>query len=182
MTKQPTSGIWQAPPEQFEMPAGMPRPLYEGKPVPFTARIEMQVSEDGLFTPYPDFADVDWERMRGCWTTFCCLVCGTTIEDEDEAALIVIDDDGHLRHGEPLDPSLLEVREGGAFCTRCAKLTMAHCPAMRRSATSVIVVGPVRDLECDEKQEKIVRCPESFRLLERKRSGHGCRVAVPSSL
>lgn len=180
MGAQLTSGIWQAPPDQFEMPVGMPRPLYDGKPVPFTARVDMQVSEEGVFTPYPDFADVNWDRMNQCFLELRCLVCGDEIPDQ--AALIVASLDGKpidWTGYEPGDDLDVEVREGGAFCLRCAKLAMAHCPQLRNSASSTVMIGPKRDLVVDEQLEKILNCPLSFRPLER-RTSHGARDPVPS--
>jgi hypothetical protein len=140
------------------MAVGLPRPLYDGLPVPYTARVDQKVDEDGVFVPFPNFADIDVRRMEECITGFGCLVCGAELQGD--VALIV-------RGEDPFEEP--EIREGGAFCVRCAKLAVAHCPVLRMPGAGKIMVGPLADLTLEQGvgEIKIITCPESFRPLER---------------
>jgi hypothetical protein len=108
--------------------------------------------------------------MHRCRSEILCLVCGRQIEDT--AALIAVGVHGNEPHWslERDEMDDLEVREGGAFCVRCAKLTKVHCPQMRKPNSGVIMVGPVADVRYDESLDKIAECPSSFRRLEHTRA------------
>lgn len=97
------------------MPRGLPRPLSKGLPVPYEALL---VEEDGAVVA--DFAHTHERRDRRCRQEELCHVCG--IKLEEEVACV-----GHS-FGGGFEAWLAELLH-----TRCAKLTLAHCPHIKEA-------------------------------------------------
>lgn len=148
---QMTSEIWETTPGKVDLPTGLPRPLYEGKPVPFTAKLQ---SRQGRTVP--DFSNVHKPRMNRCLTRNLCILCGDPLED----TCCVI---GRYRGGQTL-ASAMEFIDEGVLHERCARMAKAHCPELKPDSFQILT-GPTADLEPHD-VHRFRKIPEMFRLLK----------------
>lgn len=98
----------------FEMTRGLPRPLYNWTPVPYTAEVSQNESGEAKVL----FAQIDSDRQGECETERLCIVCGAELDDT--VALIT-------RCRPESGDRVLD----GEMHERCAKLSFRHCPHLR---------------------------------------------------
>lgn len=117
------------------MPSGLPRPLFEGQPVPYTASVDV---EDDLYMGFkPNLKHFDDTRMKWCWDAEACLVCGDGFDDEAAAAW---------------DTESGTIVDGGLMHDRCGRIAMAHCPHLKHPHYQ-LVFGSVKALQAHERED-----------------------------
>lgn len=127
---------------EFTMPRGMPRPLYDNQPVPYTS--DHLKGMDGEVSI--SVANLNTDRSRECQFQGLCMLCGDKLTER--SAVIAVYGDGSY---EPLPktPQNRAILESGAFHERCAKMSMRHCPHLRDDPNCQqpeIWIGPTRSL------------------------------------
>lgn len=109
-------------------PERLPHPLSKGLPVPYEALLVE--GEEGEVIA--DFAHTHERRDRRCRQEDLCHICG--IKLEEEIACI-----GHSYAGG------FEAWLGELLHSRCAKMTLAHCPQIREAyekGEACVLVAP----------------------------------------
>jgi 5-methylcytosine-specific restriction endonuclease McrA/GNAT superfamily N-acetyltransferase len=102
-------------------PKGMPRPLYQNLPVPWTSDIEIPGDPN---TVVPNFSVADPHKIYECWKSDLCVLCGEPL-DNPVAVIPTTKDFTPAPGGDQI--SVLD----GPLHLRCAKMTKAHCPHIR---------------------------------------------------
>lgn len=107
----------------------MPRPLYQGQPIPYTAAVGI---EDDVYMGFkPDLKHIDETRMQWCVDMDACLLCGEHVGD---IGAVVWD----ARAGV--------VAEDGVMHDRCGRIALAHCPHLRDNPYYQLIFGVVAEL------------------------------------
>jgi hypothetical protein len=101
---------------------GLPRPLLDGLPAPYSG----QNTKHGV---------PDDDRLAQCVTEQLCAVCGVAIDADAVRYVGVIGDWWAARR--PCPPL---IDSGAPLDERCARLTLAHCPAMKDGRSVLIAV------------------------------------------
>ena len=97
-------------------PPGMPRPLWDNKPVPWSSEKYNDRDE-------PHFEAIDGNRQHRAIVSKLCVLCGMPLDDPAY---------GFIQGGHLVD---------GALHQRCAAMTRAHCPHIRdRYAQGVLTL------------------------------------------
>jgi hypothetical protein len=116
------------------MPRGLPRPCFDGYPVPFIAHVP-------LLSGRPNFREVNAERRAECQTEWLCQVCGLPLESS--AYVVVRGSSG----------AELEILDGAALHRGCVELARNSCPFLRRVADTLPVISVRQDdVLCDGKR------------------------------
>lgn len=101
---------------------GLPRPLLQGLPAPYSGRDdEHGIPHDG--------------RLDQCVKELLCAVCGEPLEP-DVLRYVAAPSEWWLLAGD----RLLLADQGVQMDERCARLALAHCPSMRAGHTVVVGV------------------------------------------
>jgi len=110
---------------------GLPRPIYDNKPVPWTSMGE----RDPFGQPIPNFSAIDSNRQENAWINDLCVLCGEALTDPVSAIYNVDENNIHTNNA---------VVDGGMH-PRCAKMTIAHCPhiAVGMGTTYAIMTIPL---------------------------------------
>jgi hypothetical protein len=85
---------------------GMPRPMYDQKPVPWTS--------DTVMPNAPDFSAIDTEKQYRAWRENLCVLCGDPLTDPVHV------------FGTP-DGTIVD----GGLHPRCARMTAVWCPHVK---------------------------------------------------
>jgi hypothetical protein len=106
------------------MPRGMPRPLQDGMPVPYTSEATRESDGEIVYS----VAALNVPRSRECGIEKCHL-CGDELSERSATIAVY----GELDNDKPLQktPANRETLEGAFFHERCAKMAMRHCPHLR---------------------------------------------------
>lgn len=102
-----------------DMPRGLPRPRYDGRPVPYIAHVP-------LLSGRPQFREVNWGRKRECQSLWLCQVCGLAL---DMTAYVV---------ARTLIPNVEVVDDTALHCA-CLALASSACPFFRQVHTCIVV-------------------------------------------
>jgi len=103
-----------APEWTSENPPGMPRPLFDNRPVPWTSEQKQWEDDDGYPTTIPDFSVIDRERQLEAFRENLCVLCGDPLTDPVHC---FGNDSGDL--------------VDGGLHPRCARMTAAWCPHIK---------------------------------------------------
>jgi hypothetical protein len=108
-----------------EIPRGLPRPIYKGRPLPWVEKSERLTPFGGPIDSEraadDERLDVSWwltplqdaEKLAEAWEDGLCILCGEPLTEE----VFFFSTDGR---------ALVQ----GGLHPRCAKLTRAHCPGV----------------------------------------------------
>jgi hypothetical protein len=148
-----------AEPYEVEMPTGMPRPLSQGKPVPWTARFER--NWDGAVEV--NFSATESDRYAASYRGTSCSVCGEA-NDPERVAVIATSD--------------RVIIDGASMHVRCARLAHRHCPHLAVGYT--IWVGPDAALAAVRNPEDFsaFNVPDEFVPLETRRDDETIRYPL----
>jgi hypothetical protein len=119
--------------DRFAMPRGLPRPLYEGLPAPYTVAVSSDC-RGGPPAVQPQFKISSEVRMDECQQEALCILCG---EQLGEDATVLWD----AHDGGIVDDWLH---------TRCAQLSVSHCPhlvKLKAAGSLRLVAGTVAELK-----------------------------------
>lgn len=138
------------------MPSGLPRPIVENRPVPWSARFERDPEKQIVV----NFSAMDDTRGADSYFRRSCALCGDQVEDE--VAVIATAD--------------RKVVDGVVMHLRCAKLAHRHCPHLAHGYT--IWMGDDADLE-KQRHETMpaLVVPDEFRPIETRTDGKTVRYS-----
>jgi hypothetical protein len=124
-----TDLVGYGPDDPGPHPAGWPRPLYQGLPVPYVTEWD--------WLGMPRWSQMDWVRVAECVQEFRCQVCGLDCPDDD-LCVLTSQPVGALVHAG-LDRVVC--LPGGPLHRRCARLAREGPEVVRLAAprTSLVV-------------------------------------------
>lgn len=134
----------------MEMPTGLPRPRHDGRPVPYTTRLD-------IWTGRPDWKALDLLRCGLCASERLCGLCGEPIT-ADAAA---------FGDASGTGPGRRVVDRTALHADTCLAIALANCPGLKASIAEAGIVhwvAPIDEFEVADvvlwvKHPKTPGCP-----------------------